>query len=85
MTSHIGFIQNNELDCNTTDNVYTLNQEIVGAIDTNYKSIVYPENTKRNYILKSEEVTYKIWFENIRTYYASRVIVVDTLDTNVRP
>lgn len=70
----------NPSDCTPLDNLLTYNVQIVGAIDPNDKNIVFSDGRTRNYALKDEILNYKIRFQNIGTYYASRVVVIDTLD-----
>ena len=84
LTTHHGFTRTFEQSCNSSDTINFI-QEIVGAIDPNDKSIVYPEGRNRNYLISDEDITYKIRFENIGTYYASRVIVIDTLESKINP
>lgn len=66
-------------DCNVIDNTVSYNQEIVGAIDPNDKLVHLKDGTSPGYVLKNEIATYKIRFQNIGSWYASRVIIVDTL------
>ena len=66
-------------DCETSDNVFDFNTVIVGAVDPNDKRIFFSDGTTRNYLAEGEIVTYQIRFENIGSYYASRVIVLDTI------
>ncbi len=70
----------NLTDCNLENNSMVLAEEIVGAIDPNDKQIVFSDGYDRDYALKNEVFTYKIRFQNIGTYYATRVIIKDTLD-----
>jgi hypothetical protein len=78
---HKAFLSmNNGTDCDTLDNVYTYSQEVVGAIDPNDKQIEFPVESYSPYIVESEHVRYRIRFQNVGTYYASRVVVIDTLD-----
>ena len=72
-------------DCNTNNDTYTEVSEVVGSVDPNDK-LVYP--TKRNGILQITEdtrLTYKIRFQNVGTYEASYVTIVDTLSSYLDP
>lgn len=75
----------NEIDCNPTNNNYEYIQEIVGAIDPNDKNIEFIDGSDRSYIVHNEFVRYKIRFQNIGSYYASRVIIIDTLHKLLDP
>lgn len=78
--SFSGYV-NNEFndDCDVSDNSVLFNTVIVGAVDPNDKRIFFSDGSQRNYLAEGETVTYQIRFENIGTYYASRVIIIDTL------
>jgi len=74
-----GEISSLEADCNPTDNSFSHLATIVGAVDPNDKNIYFKDGSIRDYVIYDETVTYKIRFENIGTYYASRVVVTDTI------
>lgn len=73
----------NLTDCTPENNSMLLVEEIVGAIDPNDKQIVFADGYSRDYALKNEVFSYKIRFQNIGTYYATRVIIKDTLDSQL--
>lgn len=61
-------------DADVTNNEVIINSEVVGAIDPN-DIAVSPEGLIR----AGERLTYTIRFQNVGTYMASHVVVVDTL------
>jgi FG-GAP-like repeat/ASPIC and UnbV len=63
-----------ETDINLQNNLTTFNDSIVGSVDPN-DILVSPEG----YIAKESFLLYKIRFQNVGNYYASRVVVIDTL------
>ena len=72
-------------DCNTQNDTYTDINPVVGSVDPNDK-LVYP--SKSDGILQitsGTRLTYKIRFQNVGTYMASRVIIVDTLSSYLDP
>jgi Leucine-rich repeat (LRR) protein len=63
------------------DNVFTLNNRVVGAYDPNDKTCLEGEKITPNLIDKF--VHYLIRFENTGTYAAENVVVKDSIDTSV--
>lgn len=61
-------------DENSSDNLYTLNQVVVGAFDPNDITCVEGDIVDPEYI--GEELHYLIRFENTGNYYAENVVVV---------
>lgn len=82
VVNHVAFVSSNESsDCNPSNNSINYAQPVVGAIDPNDKMVEYSDGIEKDYIVMSEAVYYKIRFQNIGTYYASRVIIIDTIDS----
>lgn len=73
----------NPNDCDTTNVTYSYSQEIVGAIDPNDKLVEFLDKSSSPYIIQNRFVRYKIRFQNVGTHYASRVIILDTLDAQL--
>ena len=81
IVAHKTFLSmDNVAACSTQNNTTQYNVAIVGAIDPNDKLITFQDASTRDYVLKNEIFNYKIRFQNIGNYFASRVIVRDTLD-----
>ena len=72
-------------ECQTINNEITMSDEVVGSIDPNDKHVFVTQNTERNKSkmpgIETSELllNYKIRFQNIGTYYARRVEILDTL------
>lgn len=72
-------------DCDTMDNTYSDINPIVGAIDPNDLT-VYPQGEgNEGYIEKSQDLKYKIRFQNVGTYYAQNVIITNELPAGIDP
>ena len=69
-----GSISGIENDCDALDNVYTLREEAVGAIDPN-DILVSPEGI----VAINQELTYTIRFQNVGNLAVQRVVLRDTL------
>ncbi|MCI4668198.1 MAG: CRTAC1 family protein [Bacteroidia bacterium] len=66
-------------ECDTLNNSYTSFDEIVGSFDPNDKQ-VWPKGAgKGGYIRVSDTLLYKIRFQNVGNFFASRVVIYDTL------
>ena len=79
---HFAFISSsNDSDCNLLNNTLVYPQTIVGAIDPNDKLVEYSDGITKDYVVMKEAVNYKIRFQNVGTYYASRVVIIDTIDS----
>ncbi len=65
-------------DCDMSDNLATAKEEVVGSFDPNDK-LVFP----RGGIGEGDSLTYTIRFQNVGNYYASRVIIIDTLSQHL--
>ncbi|MEL6852459.1 MAG: CRTAC1 family protein, partial [Bacteroidota bacterium] len=74
MVSTKGYFSSIANECDSTDNLRTATDQIVGAVDPN-DLLVSPEGA----ILETDTLTYKVRFQNIGTSYAKRVIIRDTL------
>jgi hypothetical protein len=66
-------------DDTPTDNVFTLNQEVVNSFDPNDKTCLEGETINPSMI--GDFVHYQIRFENTGTYPAQNVVVKDMIDT----
>ena len=66
-------------DENTNDNIYILNQTVVGAYDPNDITCIEGDVVTPDYI--GEELHYVIRFENTGNFYAENVIVKMEIDT----
>ena len=66
------------------NNVNYLNPLVVGAYDPNFKE-VYPKGEGENGIIQRADSTldYMVHFQNLGTYYAQNVVVLDTLDPDL--
>jgi uncharacterized repeat protein (TIGR01451 family) len=72
-------LSEDETDCNGKDDTFTDFQSIFGSIDPN-DILAYPTGDgKKHFIRKTQEITYRIRFENVGNYYAQFVNVIDTL------
>lgn len=70
------FIFNTTIDFDPTNNNDTLNGLVIGSFDPNDKSINQPY-----FINGTEELTYKIRFQNTGTYFARKVVLTDSLSS----
>ncbi len=73
-----------EQDMNTTDNVFTLEENIVGAVDPNDMLVKTLSRAPENQLYRGEAVRYKIRFQNVGTWYASRVVVKSRVPEDLR-
>lgn len=70
-------------DIKVANNQYTETIEVVGAIDPN-DILVSPKGFgKKGFIKKDQLLTYKIRFQNMGTYHASRIILKNQLNKNL--
>ena len=66
-------------DCDLTNNEVTDFEEIVGSVDPNDK-LVYPGSQEETTPIDvATRLRYKIRFQNVGNYYASRVVITDQL------
>jgi uncharacterized repeat protein (TIGR01451 family) len=70
-------------DTTVADNTDTLNLVVVGAYDPNDKTPEPAGTGAQGFINSSQELTYRIRFQNTGTYYATNVFVEDTIDTDL--
>lgn len=69
----------NATDCDASDNFRTEVGEVVGSVDPNDK-LVFPKGTgPQGFISQQDTLTYKIRFQNVGTFPAQRVEIIDTL------
>lgn len=70
-------------DCSVDDNNYTDYQRIFGSIDPN-DILAFPVgDTENHYISNTQEITYRIRFQNVGNYPAEFVTIIDTLPTSL--
>ena len=74
-----GSITNNDSDCDISDNTVTDVNPVVGAIDPNDLTVYPVGDGYEGYIEKTQELRYKIRFQNVGTYYAQNVKITNTL------
>ncbi|MGB0402978.1 MAG: FG-GAP-like repeat-containing protein [Salibacteraceae bacterium] len=70
-------------DCDTNDNRFTDVNPIVGAIDPNDITVYPIGEGNEGYIEKSQNLTYKIRFQNVGTYFAQNVIITNELPNGI--
>ena len=78
-------IEANETDCDVQNNTYTELSEIVGSVDPNDKTVwpSLPNGIAK--ITEDTRLTYKIRFQNVGNYFASMVVIIDTLSDHLDP
>jgi len=69
-------------DTTPGDNVFVYYGAIVGSWDPNAKNVV-PEQLSLDELAMSDRLTYTIQFQNTGTYPAERVVITDTLSTDL--
>jgi hypothetical protein len=72
-------ITNNNSDCDILDNTFTDVNPVVGAVDPNDLTVYPVGDGYEGYIEKSQELRYKIRFQNVGTYFAQHVKITNTL------
>lgn len=70
-------------DVDTTNNSCAYTQEVVGSYDPNDKQ-VFPGSLTPDDVTAGTRVDYLIRFQNTGTFYAERVLVTDTLSTDLQ-
>ncbi|MEO0469353.1 MAG: FG-GAP-like repeat-containing protein [Bacteroidota bacterium] len=78
MTEIRGSFGNTGDDCDVANNIVSDFNQIVAGIDPN-DILVYPEGS----IEADDTLTYKIRFQNVGNYFATRVIIKDTLSKDL--
>ncbi len=73
-------IASSNIDEKPNDNLFSLRQSVVGAVDPNDKTCLEGETFSTNLI--GEYIHYMIRFENIGTYAATNIVVKDIIDTS---
>jgi hypothetical protein len=66
-------------DLNVSNNNYEFTSEIVGAIDPNDILVTPKGKSAEGFIPRDQELRYHIRFQNVGTYYASRVVLENQL------
>ncbi len=66
-------------ECAIDNNSITFNDVVVGSIDPNDKLVFVKNKGIQQNVSKEERLTYKIRFQNIGTFAARRVLIVDQL------
>ncbi|MFT4987065.1 MAG: putative repeat protein (TIGR01451 family), partial [Flavobacteriales bacterium] len=72
-------ITNNDSDCDISDNTFTDVNPVVGAVDPNDLTVYPVGDGYEGYIEKTQELRYKIRFQNVGTYFAQNVKITNTL------
>ncbi|MFT7155717.1 MAG: putative repeat protein (TIGR01451 family) [Parvicella sp.] len=72
-------IANNDSDCDISDNTFTDVNPVVGAVDPNDLTVYPTGDGYQGYIEKTQELRYKIRFQNVGTYYAQNVKITNRL------
>ena len=66
-------------DCSAGNNTYVDVNTVVGAVDPNDISVYPTGDGPEGYVVKTQELRYKIRFQNVGTYYAQNVKVINEL------
>ena len=69
-------------DLNSSNNSFSFTDEVVGAIDPNDLTVSPRGLGDEGYISRHDTLIYRIRFQNVGTYYASRVVITDELPQN---
>ena len=72
-------ITNNDSDCDISDNTFMDVNPVVGAVDPNDLTVYPVGDGYEGYIEKTQELRYKIRFQNVGTYFAQNVKITNTL------
>ncbi len=70
-------------DTTPLNNVDTLTRLVVGSYDPNDKISFHGNNSEDRFISPTTRLDYRVRFQNTGTYYATDVIILDTLDANL--
>ncbi len=70
-------------DCGNFSSVSSYSDVVVGSVDPNDKQVFPKGISPVGYIKKSDTLTYKIRFQNVGTYAAERVLIIDTLSEHL--
>ena len=69
-------------DPNELNNTFTFTDEVVGSYDPNDKQVSH-EVIGDEFLAEESPLKYTIRFQNTGTFYAERVVIVDTIDTDL--
>ena len=72
-------LTDNGSDCDVLDNSVTDINPVVGAVDPNDLTVYPVGEGYQGYIEKTQELRYKIRFQNVGTYFAQNVKITNTL------
>lgn len=75
-----GMVTDAGAECSTANNNLVFNMDVVGAIDPNDKQAFPKGMGTEQAVTENDTMTYKIRFQNEGSFYATRVIVIDTLN-----
>jgi hypothetical protein len=75
----VAIITDNGSDCDVADNSVTDINPVVGAVDPNDLTVYPVGDGYQGYIEKTQELRYKIRFQNVGTYFAQNVKITNTL------
>ncbi len=70
-------------ECDTTNNTYSMTDIVVGSIDPNDKMVMVQDLGKSEVAHRNEVLIYKIRFQNVGTYAARIVRIVDELSPDL--
>jgi hypothetical protein len=70
-------------ECDTLNNVFSMTEIVVGSIDPNDKSIVVENVGSSKVAFRNDRLIYKIRFENVGTYPARIVRIIDELSPDL--
>jgi hypothetical protein len=79
----VAIITNNGSDCDVADNSVTDINPVVGAVDPNDLTVYPVGDGYQGYIEKTQELRYKIRFQNVGTYFAQNVKITNTLPSEL--
>jgi uncharacterized repeat protein (TIGR01451 family) len=67
------------LECDDLKNSYSMTDIIVGSVDPNDKMVLVKNKGLQSNAVRTDTLVYKIRFQNVGTYAARRVLLVDSL------
>lgn len=70
-------------ECDTTNNAFSMTDIVVGSIDPNDKSVLVQDVGASEVAFRNDRLIYKIRFENVGTYPARIVRIVDELSPDL--
>jgi len=80
LNATISYAQN---ECNTGDNTFGITENVVGSLDPNDKLVSVKGKGSQRFATPSDTLVYKIRFQNLGTYAARIVTLIDTLSEDL--